>query len=72
MRQCRTSPSWSDRRFGGAGVDVWAYIASPTADEHPIVISVTVVKISLVAFLLPFVYSSGLLLIGGWETALFD
>jgi hypothetical protein len=60
--------------LSSAGVDVSAYVASTIADERPMAGSVTAVKIGVVAFLLPFafVYNPGLLLIGIWETALFD
>lgn len=55
-------------------VAVSAYVASTIAGERPMAVSVTAVKIGVVAFLLPFafVYNPGLLLIGGWEAALFD
>lgn len=55
-------------------VAVSAYVASTIADERPMAVSLTAVKIGVVAFLLPFafVYNPGMLLIGGWEAALFD
>ena len=55
-------------------VAVSAYVASTIAGERPMAVSVTAAKIGVVAFLLPFafVYNPGLLLIGGWEAALFD
>ncbi|MCF5081110.1 TRAP transporter large permease subunit, partial [Pseudomonas lactis] len=55
-------------------VAVSAYVASTIADERPMAVSLTAVKVGMVAFLLPFafVYNPGLLLIGGWETALLD
>jgi TRAP transporter 4TM/12TM fusion protein len=55
-------------------VAVSAYVASTIADERPMAVSLTAVKVGVVAFLLPFafVYNPGLLLIGGWETVSFD
>jgi len=55
-------------------VAVSSYVASTIADERPMAVSMTAVKVGVVAFLLPFafVYNPGLLLIGGWEAALFD
>lgn len=55
-------------------VAVSAYVASTIADERPMAVSLTAVKIGVVAFLLPFafVYNPGLVLIGGWDAALFD
>tara|TARA_R110000796_G_scaffold252577_1_gene388036 strand:- start:6369 stop:8342 length:1974 start_codon:yes stop_codon:yes gene_type:complete len=55
-------------------VAVSAYVASTIADERPMEVSVTAAKIGVVAFLLPFafIYNPGMLLIGGWEAALFD
>ena len=55
-------------------MDVSALVASTIADERLMAVSVTAVKIGVVTFLLPFVfaYTPGLLLIGGWETALLD
>jgi len=55
-------------------VAVSAYVASTIADERPMAVSITAVKVGMAAFLLPFafVYNPGLLLIGSWQSVLFE
>lgn len=55
-------------------VAVSAYVASTIAGERPMGVSLTAAKIGLVAFTLPFafVYNPGLLMIGAWDTIVFD